>query len=303
MALGATASVGLIGAGTPDSALALAADIRRERRGLIALTGPALAVMVFLMIAPMFWILAQSFIGSDGGITLDNYAQLFADGAYLASFILTVRIAVIVTALCVVLGYVVSYAMTLMPSWAADVCLALVALPFWTSTLVRTYSWLVLLQNKGVINNLLIDLGAITERLKLVHNETGTLIGMVHIMLPFMIMPLYANLRRIDADYVKAARGLGASAFYAFRRVYLPQSIPGVTAGAVLVFVVSLGFYITPAILGGGRTIMMALAIERDVNLNFNWGPASAAAVVFIGAVLLILVLLSRFISLEKSAG
>ncbi|MGE5146404.1 MAG: ABC transporter permease [Candidatus Eiseniibacteriota bacterium] len=283
-----------------DIAPAVRRDIGRERRHFLMLAAPSAAVMTLVLLVPMLWIVVQSLLDRDGHFVLTNYTRLFADDAYADSFGLTVKIAAIVTLVCVVFGYALSYAMTLMPRWAAGICLVLVALPFWTSTLVRTYAWLVLLQHRGVVNKLLLSLGAITEPLPLVHNETGTIIGMVHLMLPFMVFPLYAGLKRIDPDQMKAAMGLGAAPLYAFRRVYLPQSLPGLTAGAVLVFVVSLGFYITPAILGGGRTIVMALAIERDVNLNFNWGPASAAAFLFVVAVLAIFVLLSRFVSIER---
>ena len=131
-------------------------------------------------------------------------------------------------------------------------------------------------------------------------NETGVVIGMVHIMLPFMVFPLYAALRRIDPNQVRAAMSMGASATYAFWRVYVPQSLAGLSGGTVLVFVLSLGFYVTPAILGGGRTIVMSLAIERDVNLNFNWGPASASGVLFVIVVLGIFAALSRFVSVER---
>jgi len=132
------------------------------------------------------------------------------------------------------------------------------------------------------------------------YNLTGTLIGMVHIMLPFMIFPLYAGLRRIDGDYVKAALGLGASRSRAFWRIYFPLSIPGLLAGSVLVFVLSLGFYITPALLGGGRVIVLPLVFERDINWSQNWGPATAAAVLFVLAILFIFGLLARFISLDR---
>lgn len=275
-------------------------DIAREERRFLGLTIPAVAIMSLLLALPMAWIVGQSFIGREGEFTFSNYARLFADGAYAQSFLLTLKIAGIVTIVCAVLGYLLSYAMTHMPRWAAVLCLVFVALPFWTSTLVRTYAWLVLLQNRGVLNNFLVDIGLITERLPLMHNEFGTIVGMVHLMLPFMVFPLYFGLRRIDPDHMKAAMGLGGSPVYSFWKVYFPQSIPGLTAGCVLVFVVSLGFYITPAILGGGKTIVMALAIERDVNLNFNWGPASAAAVVFVAGVLAIFVILGRFMAVER---
>jgi putative spermidine/putrescine transport system permease protein len=273
---------------------------RNDRRQQALLISPALLVMSGFLLAPLVWTVGQSLIARDGHISLVNYSLLFDDSAYFDSLGLTLRIAALVTIICVLLGYVVAYTMTLLPRWMATVCLALVALPFWTSTLVRTYAWLVLLQTRGLINKWLMALGMIGDPLPLVRNETGVIIGMVHIMLPFMIFPLYATLRRIDPNQVRAAMGLGASATYAFWRVYLPQSLAGLSGGTVLVFVLSLGFYVTPAILGGGRTIMMALAIERDVNLNFNWGPASASGVLFVVVVLGIFAVLSRFVSIER---
>jgi len=283
-----------------DLGTALALRRRRETGRFLLLLSPALLVMLLFLLVPLGWIAIQSFIARDGGLGLANYRLLFSDNAYVTSLWLTLRIAATVTAVSAVLGYVVAYTMTLMPRWAAALCLAAVALPFWTSTLVRTYAWLVLLQNRGLVNNLLVDLGVISERLRMMHNEIGVLIGMTHIMLPFMVFPLYAALRRIDPNQTKAALGLGASPIYAFWRVYLPQSLAGLAGGAVLVFVVSLGFYVTPAILGGGRTIVMALAIERDVNLNFNWGPASASGVLFVAAVLGIFAVLGRFVAVER---
>lgn len=298
--MSAETAIGVAAGRWSGLAAALARRRQAETRWFLLLLSPALAVMLLFMLIPLGWIAIQSFIARDGSFSLVNYLLLFGDSAYLRSLWLTVRIAAIVTAICVVLGYVVSYTMTLMPRWAAVLCLAAVALPFWTSTLVRTYAWLVLLQNRGLVNNFLVDAGLISERLRLMHNETGVLIGMVHIMLPFMVFPLYAALRRIDPNQTKAALGLGASPIYAFWRVYLPQSLAGLLGGAVLVFVISLGFYVTPAILGGGRTVVMALAIERDVNLNVNWGPASASGVLFVIAILAIFAVLGRFVAVER---
>jgi len=272
----------------------------REQAGLAMQAVPAAALIGFLLVVPLVWLIGLSFIDKKGALTLGNYTQMFTDTSYANSLWLTVWLAGLVTLICAVAGYLLAYAMTVMPRWAAGLCLALVALPFWTSLLVRTYAWLVLLQNRGVVNKLLVGTGMIEEPLRMMHNLTGTMIGMTHIMLPFMVFPLYAALRRIDADYVKAAVGLGASPTYAFWRVFFPLSLPGLLAGGVLVFVLSLGFYITPALLGGGRTIVMALAIERDVNLNLNWGPASAVAVLFVAAVLGIFALVGRFMSLDR---
>jgi ABC-type spermidine/putrescine transport system permease subunit I len=283
-----------------SGATALLVRRRSEQRQQILLVSPALLTMACLLLVPLVWIVLQSLLRSDGSVSLANYGLLFEDSAYLSSLGLTLRIAALVTLVCVILGYVVSYTMTLLPSWIATVCLVLIALPFWTSTLVRTYAWLVLLQSRGVINTFLVNIGLIDAPLPLVRNELGVVIGMVHIMLPFMVFPLYAALRRIDPNQMRAALGMGASATYAFWRVYLPQSLSGLSGGTVLVFVLSLGFYVTPAILGGGRTIVMSLAIERDVNLNMNWGPASASAVLFVIIVLGIFAIMSRFVAVER---
>ncbi len=273
---------------------------RREQLMLALLSLPALAIMAALLLVPMAWLLGLSFIGDDGSVTLANYTRLFADGSLFTSMALTVQLALGVTVICAVLGYVLAYAITLMPSWAQTLCLALVALPFWTSALVRTYAWLVLLQRKGVVNKMLVASDIVSEPLHLVHNLSGTMVGMVHIMLPFMVFPLYAGMRRIDGDLMRAALALGAPVFYAFRRVYLPQSLPGLVAGIVLVFVLSLGFYITPAILGGGKVMVIAMIIERDVNLHLNWGPASAVAILFLVSVLGLFAAIGRFLSVER---
>lgn len=275
-------------------------DARREQFMLALLSLPALAVMGALLVVPLSWLVGLSFVDEQGALTMANYSRLFTDGSLFKSLTLTLQLAFCVTLICALVGYVLAYAITLMPRWLQTISLALVALPFWTSALVRTYAWLVLLQRKGVINKLLVGSDLVSEPLHLVHNLMGTMIGMVHIMLPFMVFPLYAAMQRIDTDLMRASLGLGASVFYSFRRVYLPQSLPGLAAGIALVFVLSLGFYITPAILGGGRVMVIAMIIERDVNLHLNWGPASAIAVLFLVSVLGLFAIVGRFLSIER---
>ena len=175
-----------------------------------------------------------------------------------------------------------------------------VLIPFWTSLLVRTYAWLVLLQKKGLLNNIAIDMGLISEPIKFVHNTTGTLIGMVHIMLPFLILPLYANMRAIDRDCMKAASSLGATPSRAFWTVFLPLSLPGLLAGLLIVFVLCLGFYVTPAILGGGKVIMAAMKISSNIELYFSWGAASALGVVLLVVTGIILFIASKLVSLDQ---
>jgi ABC-type spermidine/putrescine transport system permease subunit I len=178
-----------------------------------------------------------------------------------------------------------------------------VLMPFWTSILVRTYAWLVLLQRQGLINAWGTKLGLWQEPLTLVHNLTGTLIGMVHIMLPFLILPVYGSMRTIDRDYLKAAANLGASPTRAFWLVFLPLSLPGLFAGALIVFILCLGFYVTPALLGGGKVIMVANQVANDIEIFFNWGAASALGVVLLVLTGIILVAASRLIRLDRVLG
>ena len=178
-----------------------------------------------------------------------------------------------------------------------------VLLPFWTSLLVRTYAWLVLLQKKGLINNWAIDLGLWDTPVKLAHNMNGTVIGMVHIMVPFLILPVYGSMKAISRDYLKASANLGATPAYTFRKVFLPLSLPGLLAGTLIVFILCLGFYVTPAILGGGRVIMVAMQITNNIELFFNWGAASALGVVLFVITMLILLVSARLLRLDRILG
>jgi putative spermidine/putrescine transport system permease protein len=265
-----------------QNARGLDKDRRRENAQLLRLALPALAIVTILMVAPIAWLFSLSFLGEDGGLSLANYTRIVTEGAYVSIFVTTFKVAILVTAFCVLLGYPVSYVLTILPDrWAQLVILA-VLVPFWTSLLVRTYAWLVLLQRRGIVNNTLDALGLIDRPLALVNNMTGVVIGMVHIMLPFLIMPLYASMKSIDGNLMRAAANLGSSPSHAFGRVFLPLSMPGLIAGTMMVFVMCLGFYITPSLLGGGKVQMIAQRIEQSVSLYPTWGPAAALAVVLL---------------------
>lgn len=277
---------------TARNAAALTSQARLEKGRLISLTLPALLLVGCVVLIPIGWLFYLSFVGPDG-FTLINYERLFHP-SYYVTLSTTFQLAIVVTIICLLLGYPLAYlAAQLPPRWAGLVLMC-VLFPFWTSLLVRTYAWLVLLQRKGVINTWLQSLGLIDEPLKLVHNFTGTTIGMVHIMLPFMVLPLYATMKTIDQDYMKAAANLGASPIRAFWQIYVPLSVPGLAAGLIVVFALSLGFYVTPALLGGGRVMMWAMQIERSIAVYSDWGAASALGVVLLLITLGILWLLSR---------
>jgi ABC-type spermidine/putrescine transport system permease subunit I len=255
--------------------------VAREQTLMLALASPALVVMLVLLVLPVMFLVGLSFF-EKGTLSFANYARIGQDAFYAQSFSLTVWVALVVTAVTAVMGYILAYSFTLMPRWAAALGLGLVALPFWTSVLVRTYAWLVLLQNKGVVNTALINLGIIDEPLRMMHNLTGTVIGMVHILLPFMVFPIYSALQRIDSDYMRAAHVLGASPLYAFWRVHFPLARAGFAAGIILVFVLSLGFFVTPSLLGGGRVQVMATAIYQEALETLNWPLAATVSMVLI---------------------
>ena len=273
---------------------------RNERFKLFGLTLPYLGLVSCLIIIPIGWLFYMSFIGKDGSLSLEHYTRMLDSKAYIRIFITTFKISFLTTLICVVIGYPLTYFMSQLPKKWAGVCMIGVLIPFWTSLLVRTYAWLVLLQKKGLLNNVLIDLEIIAEPIKFVHNTSGTLIGMAHIMLPFLILPLYANMRSIDKDCVRAAASLGATPSKAFWTVFFPLSIPGLVAGLLIVFVLCLGFYVTPAILGGGRVIMAAMKISSNIELYFSWGAASALGVVLLVVTMVILFVASKLVSLDQ---
>ncbi|MFL2789882.1 MAG: ABC transporter permease [Paracoccaceae bacterium] len=273
---------------------------RKENYTLFGLTLPYLFLIFFLIIIPVGWLFYMSFIGRDGSLSMENYMRMWKSKAYMRIFITTFKISFLTTLICALLGYPLTYFMSQLSNRWANICLIGVLIPFWTSLLVRTYAWLVLLQRKGLINNLGLDLGIISEPIKFVHNTSGTLIGMAHIMLPFLILPLYANMRAIDKDCLKAAANLGATPTRAFWTVFFPLSIPGLLAGLLIVFVICLGFYVTPAVLGGGKVIMAAMKISANIELYFSWGAASALGVVLLVVTMIILYIASKLVSIDQ---
>ncbi len=284
-------------------AAGLRRDERVERWKLFGLASPAILLVLVILVIPVGWLFYVSFVGADGNFSLENYERMVSRKSYLRIFVTTFQVSVLTTALCIVIGYPLAYFISQLPTRWANLCLVTVLLPFWTSLLVRTYAWLVLLQKQGLVNQWAISLGLWDEPLKFVHNMTGTLIGMVHIMLPFLILPVYGAMRAIDKDYLKAASNLGASPRRAFWTVFFPLSTPGLFAGSLMVFVLCLGFFVTPAVLGGGRVIMVSMKIVSNIELFVNWGAASSLGVVLLVLTVIILWIASRFTRLEQMAG
>jgi ABC-type spermidine/putrescine transport system permease subunit I len=271
----------------------------RWRLGLLAL--PGLMLIGIVALAPIAWLFWLSFRGK-GGFTLEHYLRLLHP-SYTITLQTTFELSFLVTAICVLLGYPLAYLIAQLRPRLQAVMLLFVLFPLWTSLLVRCYAWLVLLQRRGLINSWFADMGLIDSPLRLVHNFTGTTIGMVHIMLPFMVLPLYGSMRAISGDYTRAAANLGASPIMAFWQVYLPLTLPGLFAGIIIVFVLCLGFYVTPALLGGGRVMMWSMQIERSVSYHADWGAASALGVVLLVITFGILWLVVRLIRFDRVMG
>ncbi|WP_045392391.1 ABC transporter permease [Falsirhodobacter sp. alg1] len=221
---------------------------------------------------------------------------------YVGLFFKTLWMSGLITVLCLILGYPVAHLLATLPLAKSNLLMILVLLPFWTSLLVRTTSWMVLLQEQGVINNTLVATGVLQDdnRLAMIYNQTGTIIAMVHILLPFMILPLYSVMRPIKPHYVRAARSLGATSWTAFRRVYLPQTVPGIGAGALLVFILAVGYYITPALVGGASGQLISNLIAYHMQDSLNWSMAAALAAILLAAVLVLYWLYDRLVGIDN---
>ncbi len=281
----------------------LRSDERMERLKLFGLSLPAVLLILVILLIPVGWLFYVSFIGADGQFSMENYERMIERKSYGRIFRTTFKVSLLTTGLCILIGYPLAYFMSQLPNKIANLCLITVLLPFWTSLLVRTYAWLVLLQKRGLINDWGISLGLWDEPLKMVHNMSGTLIGMVHIMLPFLILPVYGAMKSMDRDFLKAASNLGASPVKAFWTVFFPLSSPGLFAGSLIVFVLCLGFYVTPAVLGGGKVIMVSMKIASNIELFVNWGAASAMGVILLLLTVAVLWFASRFLKLEQMVG
>lgn len=221
---------------------------------------------------------------------------------YVSLFYRTLWMSLLITVLCLVLGYPVSYLLASLPARTRNLLMILVLLPFWTSLLVRTTSWIALLQTQGVLNDLLVFIGLIPEeaRLQMIYNKIGTIVAMTHILLPFMILPLYSVMTTIPASYMQAARSLGASPFIAFVRVYIPNTVPGIGAGCILVFILSIGYYITPALVGGRTGTFVSNFIAVHISETLNWGLAAALGVILLALVLVLYLLYDRIVGISN---
>lgn len=241
---------------------------------------PLLLLMLAVFILPIGLMLARSVTQPEW--TIEHYQDLAETSVYLRVLGRTLRIAVITTIACALLGYPLAYWMRTLSPQRQVLAVALVVLPFWISILVRTYAWIVVLGNAGVVNRILLDLGLVGTPVAFLYNELGVIIGTTNVLLPFLVLPLFAAMVRIDDRLLQAAESLGARRSTVFRRVFFPLSVPALAAGSILVFILTFGFFITPAILGGGRVPMVANALDLLINQFARWETAAALSTVLL---------------------
>ncbi len=221
---------------------------------------------------------------------------------YLKLFGRTFLLSVVITFLTLVLAYPIAHLLATLPLRYSNLLMILVLLPFWTSLLVRTTSWMILLQSQGVLNDAMVAMGLIGDdsRIQMMYNKTGTVIAMTHILLPFMVLPLYSVMRPINPSYVRAARSLGATSWTAFRRIYFPQTVPGIAAGGLLVFILAVGYYITPALVGGSDGTLISNLIAFHMQKSLNWSMAAALASLLLGGILILYWLYDRLVGIDN---
>jgi len=250
-------------------------------------------------ISPSFYIAAMDMKYDETGAIVEA-EELYQ--IYLDNFIKTLWLASLITIICVLLAYPVAYLLSVLPLRQSNLLMIMVLLPFWTSLLVRTTAWIAILQTEGVINDLLIYFGVIDDsgRIQMIYNQTGTIIAMVHILLPFMILPLYSVMKTIQPTYMRAALSMGAKPFHAYRRVYLPQTIPGLAAGTLLVFILAIGYYITPALVGGQDGLLISNLIAYHIQKSLNWSLGAALGTMLLVVVLLHYWVYNRLIGIDK---
>ena len=270
-------------------ALEATAPPGRPRRWLaspLGMTLPALILLGIFFVLPVLSLLLRSITEPELG--LGNYQELLGSSTYLKIFYNTFFVSGLVTLVTLAIGFPVAWTLAIMPSHWARIIFAVLLLSMWTNLLTRTYAWMVLLQRTGIINKTLINLGLIDQPLTLVNNLVGVTIGMVYIMLPFIVLPLYGVIRKLDPAILQAAALCGATRWQSLTRVLLPLAAPGMVAGALMVFVMSLGYFVTPALLGGTANMMLAELIAQFVQSLVNWGMGSAAAFVLLVVTLLL---------------
>jgi putative spermidine/putrescine transport system permease protein len=221
---------------------------------------------------------------------------------YLHLFWRTLKLSLFITLMTLILGFPIAYLMAILPTKSSNMLLIFVLLPFWTSLLVRTTAWIALLQQQGVINELLVFAGLVgtDNRPQMIHNQFGSIVAMTHILLPFMVLPLFSVMKTIPKSYVRAAVSLGAHPWLAFWKIYFPNTVPGIGAGAILVFILAIGYYITPELVGGTEGTFISNRIAYHISSSLNWGLGAALGVILLGVVVALYLIYDKIIGIDN---
>lgn len=265
-------------------------------RGALLLLLPSLLLLAALFLIPIGWFLIGSMqeFSTWSELMEEAEAVLFSGGVG-RSLVNTGWIGAVVTLFALVIGYPMSYVLSRARGLAFTAILLCIVLPYFTSTIVRTYAWMVLLGRNGLINQILLGLGIVEEPLQLLYNRLGVVIGMTYVLLPYMVLTLYAAMKAVDHRLLQAAEGMGATPAQVFRRVFVPLTMHGVVAGVLITFILAIGFFVTPALMGGPSDVMIAMLIEREVEITQNWPAAAMMTVVLLAVTLTLYAVYSRF--------
>jgi putative spermidine/putrescine transport system permease protein len=264
---------------------------------------PAVLLLALVFVGPLIWFFIRAL--SENGVSdlIPRAVAVLTSTAVVTAIVTTNWISLLVTVLVLLIGYPVAYYLANRDGFRFALVLFCIIVPYFTSVIVRTYSWMVLLGRNGLINQALLYLGIVDAPLPLLYNKAGVLIGMVYVLLPYMVLTLFAAMRAIDPSLVRAAHGLGAGNVYAFCRIYFPLSLHGVISGALIVFILAIGFFITPALMGGPSDVMIAMLIERSVEITFDWSSAAIMSLLLLAVTLALYAVYYRVTDVRRMMG
>jgi putative spermidine/putrescine transport system permease protein len=279
--------------------------VKTPHDGTLLLLLPAVAMLIVMFLVPLAVFFVRTFMEFEGTTVefLDQARDLLLSQPYLTALATTNWIALIVTVIVLLIGYPIAYYLTTAQGPGVNIVVLSIVLPYFTSIIVRTFSWMVLLGEHGLVNDTLRAAGLIREPLPLMYNRLGVLIGMSYVLLPYMVLTLFAAMRSIDASLLRAAEGLGASGFYTFRRVYFPLSLHGVLSGALIVYILSIGYFITPALMGGQHDIMIAMLIDRELEVAVDWPSAALMSLSLLLVTLILYAVYYRITDIRRLIG
>ena len=265
---------------------------------------PALAMLLLVFITPLGWFFQQSLISDpDAGPLWDTIVSVVTARAVLQAIVTTNWISLLVTATVLLLGYPIAYYLANNRGPRFTLVIFCIVVPYFTSIIVRTYSWMVLLGTHGLVNQALLATGIVHTPVKMLYNQPAIVIGMTYVLLPYMVLTLYDAMKTIDPTLMRAARGMGASGAMIFRRIYLPLSMHGVISGALIVFILSIGFFITPALMGGPSDVMIAMLIERSVEITVDWSSAAVMSLLLLAVTLVLYAIYYRLTDIRRLMG